>query len=210
MEDIAGILLKVNAVSLNPKNPYTWASGIRSPIYCDNRLLLSHPKEWEKIIDSFVETIKKYSIQFDVIAGVATSGIPHAAYIAAKLKKPMVYVRTEEKKHGKKRQIEGKLEKGQKAVVIEDLISTGGSSIAVVDALKKEGVEVTACIAIFTYGFEKAGKNFAGKCPLYTLTDFSTLLKAAEKEGKITNEEKNICLEFSSDPENWANKSQQK
>jgi len=206
MKEIAEILLKVNAVTLSPSQPFTWASGIKYPIYCDNRLILSYPEEWEKVIDGFIQVVKKNNIEFDVIAGVATSGIPHAAYIAAKLKKPMIYVRAKAKEHGRQKQIEGNLEKGKKVLVIEDLISTGGSSVAVVDVLKDEGADVTGCVAIFTYEFEKAVENFAGKCPLLTLTNFSTLLKVAEELGKITEDEKAICLEFSSDPQNWGSK----
>jgi len=147
-EDVAKILLEIKAVTLNAEKPYRYASGIFSPIYCDNRLLISDVAKREKIIDYFVQTIKDNKLQFDVVAGVATAGIPHASWIADKLKKPMVYVRSSAKEHGKHNQIEGRLEKGQKVLIVEDLISTGGSTLDAVSAVRDAGGVVTHSLAI--------------------------------------------------------------
>lgn len=202
---VAEILLKVKAVTLNPSKPYTYASGIKSPIYCDNRLLISHPVERKIIVDAFLELIEQNNLKFDVVAGTSTAGIPWAAWISSKLDKPMVYIRGEAKIHGKGNQIEGKILAGQKVVVIEDLISTGGSSKAAVDSVIQQGNEVVACVAIFTYEMEKAKKAFSD-CKLLTLTKFSTLIDVAHKSNYIDEEEMAKVLEWNKDPENWAKK----
>lgn len=201
-EDVANILLEVKAVTLSVSEPYTFTSGIKSPIYCDNRLLISYPEERKKIVKKFLEILE--TLEFDVIAGTSTAGIPWAAWIAAKLEKPMVYIREKAKEHGKGNQVEGKLEKGQKAVIIEDLISTGGSSAAAVQAAKDAGAEVEDCVAIFTYEMEKANQKFLeARCKLHTLTNFSTLMKVAEEKDYVNSEEKEKALEWNKNPGGW-------
>ena len=206
-KQVAEILLKIKAVTLNAKEPYRYVSGILSPIYCDYRLLMSYPEERTKIRDFFLELIKENNLEFDVVAGVATSGIPHAAWIADKLNKPMIYVRGKAKEHGKTNQIEGKLEKGQKVLVIEDLVSTGGSSVRAVNAVKEAGGEVVCCLAIFTYEMEKAKKQFEeANCKLLTLSNFSTLVGVASENNYITEEEKNKVIEWNKMPADWGKK----
>ncbi|MBI2545632.1 orotate phosphoribosyltransferase [Candidatus Woesearchaeota archaeon] len=201
---ISKILLEIKAVTLNPGKPYTFVSGIRSPIYCDNRLILSYPEKRAAIINAFSELIKRNKLGCDIIAGVATSGIPFAALLAEKLGKPMVYVRPDAKKHGKGNMIEGRVEQGKKALVVEDLISTGGSSLAVVEALREAGVRVAECLAIFTYTFKKAADNFEEhNCKLYTLADFPNLIKVAAKQGYIKESELQHVLSWSRNPEQW-------
>ncbi len=206
-EEVAKILLEIKAVTINMKKPFRYASGIFSPIYCDNRLLLSYPERREKIVDYFVQTIKGNKIQFDVLAGVATAGIPHAAFLAERLSKPMVYVRTEKKMHGKQNVIEGRLEKGQRVLVIEDHISTGGSSAAAVKSVQEAGGKAEYCLAITTYSLPSAEKAFREiNCKVITLTDFSTIISAAEQMGYITKEEKRKILEWDKDPDSWGRK----
>jgi len=203
-ESIAKILLSKGAVTLNPTQPYEFTSGILSPIYCDNRILISYPDTRKEIVDSFLKILKENNIQFDIVAGVSTSGIPWAAWIAEKLDKPMVYVRIEAKGHGKENKIEGRIEKNKTAIVVEDLISTGGSSLAVADAIKEAGLKVGCCLAIFDYEMEKAKKGFSEKgCSLFSLTDFSTLVKVAVKEKYIKQEEEKLVLDWSKNPDTW-------
>jgi len=203
-EQIAKILLSIKAVTLNLKEPYRYTSGILSPIYTDNRIIMSYPDKREQIVDAFIGLIEENQLKFDLIAGVATAGIPHAAFIAQKLKKPMIYIRDKSKSHGKQNQIEGRLEKGQKVLVVEDLISTGGSSFSAVEAVRGAGGIVEDCIAVFTYELPKSIKTFSeGKCNLFTLTGFSTLIETAEKEEYISEEEKQKALEWNSDSQNW-------
>lgn len=183
---ISKMLLSVGAVVIRPNDLFTWASGIQSPIYCDNRLLLSHPLEREKIVKGFLSTIRKQNLEADLVAGTATAGIPWAAMIAQKLKKPMAYIRSSAKDHGKHNQIEGKIQSGQRVLVIEDLISTGGSSLGAVEAVRAAGGQVTACLALFTYGLSKASGAFEGaQCPLFALTNIQTLLRVAKKDGSL-------------------------
>ncbi len=202
---IAKILLKIKAVNLRVNPPYKWVSGILAPIYTDNRLLISYPKEREIVVDNFLKIIKKNKIKADVIAGIATSGIPWAAWIAEKLNLPLVYIRSKKKGHGKENLIEGKLEKGKNVLIIEDLISTGGSSINGVEAVRKAGCRVKACLAIFTYEMEQARQNFqkAG-VELITLTNFTTLVDVAIKERYLNQEDKEKVLQWSNNPEQWA------
>ncbi len=203
-KEIAEALLKTKAVTLRPADPFTWASGIKAPIYTDNRILLSYIDERKKVVEAFTDAIRKDCPDFDVIAGVATSGIPWAAWVAYELGKPLVYVRGQKKDHGKQNTVEGRLEKGQSAVVVEDLVSTGGSSISAVEAARDAGAKVTHCFAIFTYGLAKATETFAAaECRLVTLTDFATLVDLATETGYITKEEKDKVLEFSRDPSSW-------
>lgn len=186
--EVAKDLLSIKAVQIHPEpeNYFTWTSGIKSPIYCDNRLTMSYPKVRERITQAFIQKIKEWGVQPDVIAGCATAGIPHAAWLSKELDLPMIYIRSEAKKHGKGNQIEGEVQKGKKVVVIEDLISTGGSSIDAAMAAKESGFEVIGVLAIFTYGLEKANQNFAdAKLDFDTITTFDHLLEILEAENKF-------------------------
>ena len=202
--EVAEYLLEIKAVVLNPSQPFTWTSGIKSPIYCDNRKTLSFPKVRTFIKSSFADIISDEFEHVEVIAGVATAGIPHGALVADILNLPFVYVRDKPKGHGLENQIEGKLEKGQKVFVIEDLISTGGSSIKAVDALREAGAEVLGLGAIFTYGFEKSVKAFEqANCKFFTLSNYEILLDKAIEENYIKQEEKSELMEWYKDPEAW-------
>ncbi len=194
---IAKWLLKIGAVTLRPSRPFIWASGIKSPIYCDNRLLLSNPKARHDVIQAFEKLIRKNKIRFDVIAGIATGGIPHAAILADHLKKPMLYVRGQAKTHGKGNQVEGVFKKGDSVLVIEDLVSTGMSSLEAVQALRKAGAKVTYCLAIFSYGFPRAQKAFkAARCRLMTLTGLDLLLTVSREMRQITSHEEKLVRIF--------------
>lgn len=204
---VAETLLSIKAVTLDLKKGYKWVSGIIAPIYCDNRLLMSYPVERQKIVDYFLQTIKDKNIKFDALAATATSGIPWAAWLAEKLSQPMVYVRSKIKDHGRENLIEGNLETGKRYLVIEDLISTGGSSLKTVEALKNAGGQVVACLAIFTYLFPEAQTAFTNAhCPLYTLSDFEVLINVAAAENYISTEEKAAALSWSADKTGWAKK----
>lgn len=192
--DIAKLLLKLKAVALNTETLFRYTSGILSPIYCDNRLIISAPNERNLVIDAFLKLIDK---NCDVIAGVATAGIPHAAWIADRLNKPMIYVRAKAKEHGKQNQIEGRFEPGAKVAVIEDLISTGGSSIDAALAVRQAGGEVSTCYAIFTYQFTKSINAFKNvEVELKTLTNFTDLIQAATSENYINEQQKQIMLQW--------------
>lgn len=189
-QNIAQSLLEIKAVTLSPEDPYTWSSGIKSPIYCDNRVTLAYPEIRENIYQGLIELIKEHAQDAEIISGTATAGIPHAAFVADQLKLPMSYVRSKSKGHGKGNQIEGALSKGKKVVVIEDLISTGGSSINAVEALIEDGAEVLGVFAIFTYGINKAEEAFKEiNVPFYTLSNYDELISVAEKEGYIENKD---------------------
>ncbi len=204
---VAELLLKAGAIILRPQKPFKFASGILSPIYCDNRLLLSKPAERKMLTGFYVKKIRKEAIGADVIAGIATASIPWAALVSEKLKKPMIYIRKEAKDHGKENLIEGGLEAGQKVLVIEDLVSTGGTSLASVAAARKEGAIVEKCLAIFTYEMEIARKAFEeANCQLLTLSKFSTLVKVAAKKGYIRQEEISMLREWSKNPSEWGRK----
>ena len=206
-QEIAKLLLEIKAVTLNLREPYRYTSGILSPIYCDNRLIISYPEKRKIIIDAFLSLIQEKNLTVDVIAGTATAGIPHAAWIADRLNLPMVYVRSEAKKHGKQNQVEGLLKKNQRALVIEDLISTGGSSVAAGLALRDAGASITDCVAIFNYQLGSAKEKFAhANIALHTLSDLNTLLDVAATAGYITVEEKSQALRWNQDPANWAKK----
>lgn len=203
-EDIARLMLKVGAVILRPSDPFVWASGIRSPIYCDNRLLLSNPKARNEVIREFEGIVRKGKIRFESMAGIATAGLPYASILADHLKKPLLYVRSKPKGHGKRNQIEGKLERGKRVLVIEDLVSTGQSSLSAVKALRDAGALVRHCLAIFSYGLASSHRAFEkARCQLYTLTNLETLLTVALKDGWISREEKHLIERFSQDPEGW-------
>ncbi len=202
--EVAEYLLEIKAVVLNPANPFTWASGLKSPIYCDNRKTLSYPKVRNFLKTAFSDIISDEFKDADVIAGVATAGIPHGVLIADVINKPFIYVRDKAKGHGLENMIEGKLEKGQRVVVIEDLISTGGSSLKAVTALREAGAEVLGLGAIFTYGFQKADDAFAeADCKYFTLSDYATLLEIAVKLDYVKADEKDTLLKWYQNPAEW-------
>ena len=189
-KEIAKQLLSIGAVSLRPNEPFTWSSGIQSPIYCDNRLTLAYPAVRQAIADELTSLIRTHFPHVEVIAGTATAGIPHAAWVSERLNMPMCYVRSQAKGHGKGKQIEGKVEQGQHVVVVEDLISTGDSSLHAVRALREAGCNVLGVVAIFTYGLEKGKRAFQQEqIPYYTVTDYDTLMETATELGIITKEE---------------------
>lgn len=203
-EQIANDLLSIEAVSLSPDEPFTWASGLKSPIYCDNRVTMSYPEVRRAIANGLAEKIKQEFPNAEVIAGTATAGIPHAAWVAELLDLPMVYIRSKPKDHGQGNQIEGRIKKGQKMVVIEDLISTGGSVLEAAQAAKKEGADILGVAAIFTYELAKGKKNFeTANMPLVTLTNYSTLIESALKENYINQEQLERLKKWRQDPENW-------
>jgi orotate phosphoribosyltransferase len=185
-QSVAADLLRLEAVILRPDDPFTWASGTRSPIYCDNRITLSDVAARRRIRDGFAQAIRKAGAQPTVIAGTATAGIPHAAWLAEALELPLVYVRSKPKAHGRGNQIEGRLEDGATVVLVEDLVSTGGSALEAAAALRDAGAEIALTVAIFTYGAPAAARSFAqADLPLATLTDFDTLLDEAEAGGYL-------------------------
>ena len=201
----AEVLLHINAIKLNPKTPFNWASGWKSPIYCDNRMVLSYPAIRNYIKSEMAKKLEATYGKPDVIAGVATGAIGIGALVAEELGLPFVYVRPEPKKHGRKNQIEGHLEKGQNVVVVEDLISTGKSSLAAVDALKSAGSTVKGMVAIFSYGFEVAEKNFEEKkLDLYTLSNYENLLEQALDTNFINEKESNILSQWNANPSEWS------
>lgn len=203
-ENIAKDLLKIEAVFLSPDEPFTWASGIKSPIYCDNRITMSYPEVRREIAKGLAEEIKANYPDVEVIAGTATAGIPHAAWVAELLDLPMVYIRSKAKDHGKGNQIEGRITEGQKMVVIEDLISTGGSVLEAAEAAKREGADVLGVAAIFTYELDKGVEKFkAADMPLLTLTNYSTLIEIALEENYINEQQLTLLKEWRKDPENW-------
>jgi len=200
----AEYLLQIKAIKLQPSNPFTWASGWKSPIYCDNRKTLSFPEVRSYIRDSFSAMIIDLYPQADLIAGVATGAIAHGALVADKIGLPFIYVRSGAKEHGLGNQIEGYFEQGQKVVVIEDLISTGGSSLNAVTALRESGCEVLGMVAIFTYEFKKAADAFtAENCKLNTLSNYSVLIETALKTGYIGQEEVETLKKWRLDPSIW-------
>lgn len=203
-EQIAASLLEIGAIRLSPSKPFKWASGWLSPIYCDNRLSLSFPASRTLIKNALVDLIKTKFVGVEAIAGVATAGIPQGALIAEVLNLPFIYVRPKPKGHGMENLIEGKVTKGQKVVVIEDLISTGGSSLKAVEALRDSGFEVLGMAAIFTYSFDLAAKNFeSSKVELYTLSNYDALVKLAAEKGYIKEEEMKSLSSWRTAPDKW-------
>ena len=200
----AELLLKLKAIKLSPNDPFTWASGLKSPIYCDNRVLLSDPNSRDIIANYFAEIIKQKYKSAQVIAGVATGAIGIGILVAQKLNLPFIYVRPEAKKHGRKNQIEGKILENQKIVVIEDLISTGKSSLNAVRALKESNLEVLGMVAIFTYGFKVSKENFhENKVELFTLSNYNELVKKAIEINYISHKESETLKKWNNNPENW-------
>ncbi|WP_372472809.1 orotate phosphoribosyltransferase [Capnocytophaga sp. ARDL2] len=203
-ENTAKLLLQINAIKLNPKNPFTWASGWKSPIYCDNRITLSFPEIRKFLQKEFSENILKQFGKPDVIAGVATGAIGIGLLVAEALDLPFVYVRPEPKKHGRQNQIEGHFEAGKSVVVIEDLISTGKSSLQAVEALKAADANILGMAAIFTYGFDVAAENFKQTgIDLFTLSNYPTLIQAAANQSYVSSEEIDTLNAWSKDPANW-------
>ncbi|MBD3202951.1 orotate phosphoribosyltransferase [Candidatus Woesearchaeota archaeon] len=204
---IADLLLDIRAVTLSPEKPFKFTSGILSPIYCDNRLIMSFPEKKDLIIDGFMSMIEEYDINVDVICGTATAGIPHAAFLAQKMNKPLIYVRKKSKTHGKENLVEGKFKTGKKVLVIEDHISTGGSSVEAVKAVRDKGGKVRYCMAITTYEMQEAVEKFTDiECNLLTLTSFTTLIEEARLKNYITDEEKEMILDWKNDPSGWGDK----
>lgn len=203
-QNIASHLLKIEAVYLKPEEPFTWASGIKSPIYTDNRVTLAYPETRTLIENGFVDKIKEEFPEVEVIAGTATAGIPHGAIIADKMDLPFAYIRSKPKDHGAGNQIEGRVPKGQKMVVVEDLISTGGSVLEAVAAAEREGADVLGVVAIFTYQLPKADKNFADAgVKLVTLSNYTELINLAEKEGYVNAEGLALLERFKENQETW-------
>lgn len=201
---VARHLLQIKAIKLNPQNPFTWASGRRSPIYCDNRIVLSHPEVRTFIQDGLVAKAAEFQ-PYDGVAGVATAGIAHGALLADRLGVPFIYIRSQAKAHGRQNQIEGELQPGGRYIVVEDLISTGGSSLQAVEALREAGGEVAGVMALFTYGFPEAAKAFAtANCPLSTLSHYPALLEEAVASGYITAEEHTLLKTWREDPVAWS------
>ncbi|WP_027408194.1 orotate phosphoribosyltransferase [Anoxybacteroides tepidamans] len=203
-KEIATQLLQIGAVSLQPNEPFTWSSGLKSPIYCDNRLTLAYPNVRSAIADGLAQLIRAHFPDAEVVAGTATAGIPHAAWASERLELPMCYVRSQAKAHGRGKQIEGKAEAGQKVVVVEDLISTGGSSLNAVRALQEAGCHVLGVVAIFTYGLEKGTQAFAESgVPMHTLTDYDTLIETAVELGVVGEQDLATLRDWRKQPEEW-------
>ena len=202
---VAEYLLQAKAIKLQPNKPFTWASGWQSPIYCDNRITLSYPKIRTYIRQELSKAITEKFGDPDLVVGVATGGIAQGALVAEELGLPFAYVRSKPKGHGLGNQIEGKIEAGQRAVVLEDLVSTGKSSLDAVRALKEAGVNVVGMAAIFTYGFNIAKQNFKDEnCDLVVLSDYDTLLKNALESGYINDKDFDLIRDWKNDPANWS------
>lgn len=205
-QTIATLLLDIEAVTLSPNDPYTWASGLKSPIYCDNRLTISYPEVRKTITQELVTLIQNSYPEVDAIVGTATAGIPQACWVADDMNLPMAYVRATSKEHGKNNQIEGRLKAGSKVVVIEDLISTGGSSILACEALEESGMEVLAVVAIFSYEMKKATENFEkAQIVFQTLSRFSVLIEQAQKLEYIDQKELESLQLWSKNPQAYSN-----
>ncbi|ETY73506.1 orotate phosphoribosyltransferase [Lactiplantibacillus fabifermentans] len=201
---IATDLLSIQAVTLRPNDPFTWASGIHSPIYTDNRLTISYPTVRQHIAQGIADIIKRDYPATEVIAGVATAGIPHAAWVAQILNLPLIYVRSKPKDHGAGRQIEGVLKAGEKVVMLDDLISTGGSVLQAAKAVQAEGGDIQAVGSIFSYQLAAATTNFAAaKLPLFSLSNYSTLIEVARQQDDINDDELASLHAWRQDPENW-------
>ena len=203
-KQLAKSLLQINAIILQVKNPFTWASGWRSPIYCDNRKILSFPKSRTYIRQSLVKMISKHYGSANIIAGVATGAIAHGALVAEEMGLPFIYVRSAKKEHGKQNRVEGAYNSGQSVIVIEDLISSGKSSLEAVKALRKEGLNVKGLISIFTYGFDTAAKNFKkANCEFISLCNYSTLLQVAVKQDYIKQSDLEVLEKWRKNPSKW-------
>lgn len=205
-DKVAAILLEIGCVIFRPRQPFKFDSGIISPVYVDNRLLISKPRERKSVINYLTQEIKKNG-NLDVIAGTATAGIPHAAWIADKLNLPMVYVRSSPKEHGRGTQVEGSIKRGDKVLVVEDMVSTAGSSLRVVDVLRNLGANVTDEIAIYTHGLSESYQNFKkAKIRFHYLTDLENVIKIAVGKGFLKSEHASVIKDWAKDPKNWAKK----
>lgn len=203
-KSLAAHLLEIKAIELKPENPFTWASGWKSPIYCDNRKVLSYPKIRQDVKNWLADAVKRNFASCDFIAGVATAGIPHAALLADALELPMIYVRSSAKSHGRKNQIEGDISQGSKCVVVEDLISTGGSALKAVESLRENGLEILSVVSLFNYGFETADENFKNAgVSYYSLASFNDLLEVARDKGLYSAEQLKKIARWRIDPANW-------
>jgi len=201
---LASKLLETGAVRIQPDKPFIWASGLRSPIYCDNRILLSHPEIRTSLIDLMVKVIKDFEL-FDTVAGVATAGIAHGALLADRLKVPFAYVRSKPKDHGRQNLIEGEIKNDAKVLVIEDLISTGMSSLQAVEAIRQVPADVVGVLAIFQYGLPVAKKAFQdANCPFITLTDFQTIIEVAADKKWIEQHHMQVLSNWSANPQAWS------
>ena len=201
---LASKLLETGAVRIQPDNPFTWASGLRSPIYCDNRVLLSFPEIRTAIVDLIVKVIKDFEI-CDTVAGVATAGIPAGALVADRLKLPFAYIRSKPKDHGRQNLIEGVIKENAKVLVVEDLISTGMSSLQAVEAVRQVPANVVGVVAIFQYGLPKAFQAFrSANCPFITLTDFQTVIQVAVEKKLIEDHHLDLLSRWSADPQSWS------
>lgn len=204
---VARDLLRIGAVRLAPEEPFTWSSGLRAPIYCDNRLALAHPDVRSRIAGGFAELVREHDLQPDLVAGTATAGIPHAAWLSDRLDLPMAYVRSEAKEHGRGRRVEGEPRSEQRAVLVEDLVSTGGSALDAAQGLQKENVDVRAVLAIFSYGLNESEERFAdASFPLLTLTDFEALLDTARDTGALDDDALASLRRWRDDPQGWSEK----
>jgi orotate phosphoribosyltransferase len=202
--EVALQLLQIKAIMLSPQKPFTWASGLSSPIYCDNRMVLSHPEARSVIVEKMAEMAKTLP-PFEVVAGVATAGIPHGILLADRLRLPFVYVREKPKGHGRQNLIEGELRPGASVLLVEDLISTGGSSLRAVQSLREAGAEVLGVLAIFSYNFPEAAQAFAeAACPLYTLSQYEVLLEEALQTGYISAENRELLSDWRLNPKAWS------
>ena len=202
---IAGHLLRIGAVSLSPSDPFTWASGRLSPVYCDNRLTLGYPDVRADIANGFAEIVRNFQLPCDVVVGTATAGIPHAAWLADRMGLPMAYVRSSTKAHGRGNQIEGLAPEGAHSVVVEDLVSPGMSSTAILQPLRDAGVKVEAVLAIFTYGLPSADEAFRkADVPLYTLSSFPVLIEVAESSGSLNDSEMESLRAWYRNPALWS------
>jgi orotate phosphoribosyltransferase len=204
-ENIAKLLLDIKAVRVQVNPPFVWNTGLLAPIYCDNRLLISYPKERRLVVDGLRQLVADNSLEFDVIAGTATAGIPWASFLALELNKPMVYVRSQPKDYGKAKQVEGTMPEGSRVLIVEDLISTGRSSLTSATACQKEyGAKIVAVISIFDYEMDRARKSFGEeKISLFSLSNFSTLVEVAAKEKHLTEQEKENALSWGNNPDVW-------
>ncbi len=203
--DVARDLLRIEAVTLSPDNPFTWASGLKAPLYCDNRLTMAYPEVRLRLTRGFLTLILEHNLTPEVIVGTATAGIPHAAWLAQALKRPMAFVRSKPKAHGRGNQIEGRIEPGQRIIVVEDLVSTGMSSMGSVEALRAAGAEVLALLAIFTYGLPGVAERFEkADVPFYTLTTFETLLRVAYEDEHLSEDDLQSLKAWQQEPEAWS------
>jgi orotate phosphoribosyltransferase len=204
---VAELLMELQAIQISIKNPFTYASGLKGPIYCDNRKLISHVNARRKVVEAFVQKIKNSGLQFDKVAGLATAGIPHAAWISEKMSLPMIYVRGKPKEHGKKSQIEGDFTRGDKIILIEDLVNQGSSLESATLALNEAGLDIVACFCIVSYqmkSMEKLLKNL--NLSLFSLTDFSSILEVSKGYFKLTEEEVSDLVRWQQNPESWSTK----